>query len=203
MRGFTIIIPAYANDGHPKSKYHFAEVGGMIKNAIESVYNQRYINFEILVCSDGDNEKIKELVEDYEDPRIKYHFVEHEGEIGGCRSQNEMMQIAEKDLIIHLDQDNTIYRNCFFRILEEWDDETGLLIFRINHQVGIIPVGEKIEHRNIDLLNGATKTSIAKQCEMANIAPSADSRYYKQAEEICKIEGYKVKFIKDILGVHN
>lgn len=203
MIGFTIIIPAYANDEHLNIKYHFAEVEIKIKEAIESVYAQEYLNFEILVCSDGDNERVNELINSYHDPRIKYYFVEHKGEIGGNDSIHRMMGIAKKDVIIYLDQDNIIYRNCFFRILEEWEEGMGLLIFRINHQIGVIPVGEKIEHRNIDALNGATKTSIAKRCKWENIAPSADSRFYKQAEKICNEEGYKIKFIKDILGIHN
>ena len=186
---FTIIIAAFK---------HLDQ----IKRSIESIYAQKYQLFEILVCSDGDDETVKNLVEEYEDPRIKYHFVEFEGQ-WGCRSRNEMAQLAKGDVIISIDQDDEIYRNCFFRVIEEWDDETGLLIYRINHQKGVIPEGEKIEHRNIDTLNGVTKTSIAKRCEYKNIAPSADSRYYKQVEEICKNEGYKIKFIKDVLGVHN
>lgn len=187
--GFTVIIAAYKNIG-------------MIKRAIESVYNQEYRHFEILVCSDGDDLNIRRVVDDYEDPRIKYHFVEFEGECG-YRSQNEMTQIAENDLIIYLDQDNIIYKNCFFRVLEEWEEGLGLLIYRINHGIGVIPKGEEIEHGDIDTLNGVVQTSIAKRCKMENIKPSGDSRFYKQVEQICKDEGYKVKFIKDILGVHN
>lgn len=186
--GFTVIIAAYKDIEK-------------IKNAIESVYSQDYLDFEILVCSDGDDENVKNLVESYHDKRIKYYFVPFEGEYG-YRSQNEMTQIAEREIIIYLDQDNVIYKNCFFRILEEWDD-LGLLVFRINHQLGVIPKDEKIEHRNIDTLNGAFKTEVAKRCKFENIAPSGDSRFFKQAVEVCRELNYKIKFIKDILGIHN
>ena len=186
---FTVVIAAYK---------HLDQ----IRRSIKSVYAQDYRLFEILVCSDGEDSSVRKLVDEYKDPAIKYHFVEHEGE-AGCRSRNEMAQIAKGNVIISIDQDDEIYRNCFLRIVEEWDEQTGLLIYRINHQKGVIPEGEKIKHKNIDTLNGVVKTSIARRCEYKNIPPSADSEYYKQVEEICKNEGHKITFIKDILGVHN
>ena len=185
---FTVIIPAYK------------DIEG-IKNAIRSIYEQEYPFFEILICADGEDGEVKELVESYKDSRIKYYFVEHQG--NACLALNEMTKIATGSVILHLDQDNTIYRNCFLRVLEEWNKEVGIVIYRINHQIGVIPKDERIEHRNIDMLNGITRTDIAQRIEFKMQVPSADSAYYKDVEKICKNEGHKIVFIKDILGVHN
>ena len=170
----------------------------LTREAIESIYDQDLSEFEVLVCSDGDDDKMRESIENLNDYRIKYHFVDYQGQYG-YRSKNEMTKIASGNIIIYLDQDNIIYRNCFKRILEEWEDDLGVLIFRIKHQVGIIPKANKIEHGSIDTLNGAFRTSVARQCEMKLEAPSADSLFFKQAEKICSKDGYRIKYITDIL----
>lgn len=173
-----------------------------IKKAIQSIYDQEHPNCEILVCCDGEDENIRLSLESYHDPRIQYHFVPYQGR-WGYSSRNAMSKIATGDIVLHLDQDNTFYKNCFFRIIEEWEDNLGLLVFRINHEVGIIPKGEIIKHANIDTMNGAIKKEIAQKCSFNVVSPSGDSVYYKQVEEICNKENYKIKFIKDILGIHN
>lgn len=185
----TVIIAAYKDTG-------------MIKRAIDSIFAQEYPDFELLVCSDGEDRYVEELVESYNDRRIEYHFVEFQGK-WGYRSRNEMSKIATGDIILHLDQDNIFYNNCFFRVAGEWEDELGLLVFRINHQRGVIPEGDLIKHKNIDTMNGAIKREIAKRAEFNPIVPSGDSEYYKQVESICNKECYKIKYIKDVLGIHN
>lgn len=44
--------------------------------------------------------------------------------------------------------------------------------------------------------------TIAQGAKFELKRPSADSLYYKQLEQICENGKYKIKFIKDIFGVH-
>ena len=51
--------------------------GKYIKQAIESIYAQKYDNIEIIVIDDGSTDNTKELLKQYKD--IKYFYIEHKG----------------------------------------------------------------------------------------------------------------------------
>lgn len=50
-----------------------------IRKTIESVLNQTYQNFEIIVVDDGSKDKTKDVVLSYSDARIKYFYQENSG----------------------------------------------------------------------------------------------------------------------------
>lgn len=60
----SVMMPTYNN-------------GKYIKQAIESIYAQKYDNIEIIVIDDGSTDNTKELLKQYKD--IKYFYIEHKG----------------------------------------------------------------------------------------------------------------------------
>ena len=60
----SVMMPTYNN-----AKY--------IKQAIESVYAQKYGNLEIIVVDDGSTDNTKEILKQYKN--IKYFYIEHKG----------------------------------------------------------------------------------------------------------------------------
>lgn len=62
----TVIIPTYNRADY-------------IEETIQSVLNQTYQNFEIIVSDDGSTDNTKEIVESFNDRRIKYIFHENSG----------------------------------------------------------------------------------------------------------------------------
>ena len=54
----SIIMPAY-------------DVEKYIVEAVESIINQTYENWELLICDDGSNDTTWQIIQNFPDPRIK------------------------------------------------------------------------------------------------------------------------------------
>ena len=57
---FSVIVPVYNTE-----KY--------IKDCIDSILNQSYNNFELIIVNDGSYDKSKQIIETYKDKRIKLY----------------------------------------------------------------------------------------------------------------------------------
>jgi glycosyltransferase involved in cell wall biosynthesis len=103
----SIIIPTY-------NRAHF------LSYAIQSVINQTYQNWELLIIDDGSTDNTKKVVEEFikKDSRIKYFYKEHGG-VGSSR--NFGIKKASGDFVIFLDSDDMFLPN----ILEEEVKYTG------------------------------------------------------------------------------
>lgn len=95
----SVIIPCY-NYGH------------LIADTIQSVLDQTYTNFEVIVVDDGsaDNtgEVVKQIAE--KDQRVRYLFFENTG-LGASR--NRGMEVARGDLFQFLDADDLLEKDKF------------------------------------------------------------------------------------------
>jgi glycosyltransferase involved in cell wall biosynthesis len=89
---FSIIIPTFNR----------AE---KLQKAVQSVLNQTYTNFEILIMDDGSTDQTKEMVRLLQDNRIKYEWSKNSG--GPAIPRNRGIQIAQFDWICFLDADDS------------------------------------------------------------------------------------------------
>ncbi|WDF64698.1 glycosyltransferase family 2 protein [Flavobacterium sp. KACC 22763] len=103
MAFFSIIIPLY-------NKENF------IENTIQSVLNQTFQDFEIIVVNDGSTDKSEEKLLQFKDPRIQYFIKKNKGV---SATRNYGIEKANADFIAFLDADDywhptfleTIYTN--------------------------------------------------------------------------------------------
>ena len=95
MLFFSIIIPTY-NRAH------------LISKTIQSVLDQTYKYFEIIVVDDGSTDNTEEVIGLMNDRRIKYFKKENEER---SIARNYGMEKANGDFIYLLDSDDIIYRN--------------------------------------------------------------------------------------------
>ncbi|MGK7390867.1 MAG: glycosyltransferase [Candidatus Cyclobacteriaceae bacterium M2_1C_046] len=92
---FSIIIPTY-------NRAQF------IQKAIQSVLDQSYDNFELIIVDDGSTDNTEEVVNKYTDSRIKYYKKKNE-ERGAAR--NAGIFLASGDYVNFLDSDDLLYPN--------------------------------------------------------------------------------------------
>lgn len=91
----SVIIPSY-NSAH------------CIQRAIQSVLNQTYRNFEIIVVDDGSTDTTRELVTAYADSRIRYIF-QRNGGVSAAR--NRGIHEASGELVAFLDADDVWFND--------------------------------------------------------------------------------------------
>jgi O-antigen biosynthesis protein len=72
--------------------------------AIESVLSQTWPELELIVVDDGGTDSTRQVVEGYDDPRLRYVWQENRG-VSGAR--NRGLHEARGELIAYLDSDNT------------------------------------------------------------------------------------------------
>ncbi len=78
-----------------------------ISRAINSIINQDYSNFELLIVDDGSTDNTKEIVDSFDDKRIKYIFQKNSG---ACKARNTGINKSSGEYIAFLDSD------------DEWDE---------------------------------------------------------------------------------
>lgn len=102
----SIILPVY-------------NVEKYIKKSIESVLNQTYTDFELLVIIDGSPDKSKQVAEEFSDSRIKI-FEKENGGLSDAR--NYGLERAKGEFIYFMDSDDWVEPNLLednLKVIEE------------------------------------------------------------------------------------
>jgi glycosyltransferase involved in cell wall biosynthesis len=100
---FSIIIPSY-NRAH------------ILPQAITSVLNQTYTNWELIVVDDGSTDNTLTIVAGYDDKRIHYHKKENGGV---CSARNHGVNYSNGDYIIFLDSDDAVSSDWLFNFYNQ------------------------------------------------------------------------------------
>ncbi|WP_289021501.1 glycosyltransferase family 2 protein [uncultured Salegentibacter sp.] len=96
----SVIIPTY-NRGH------------LIKDSVESVLNQTYENWELIIVDDGSTDNTKEVLKAYEmDQRISYVHRPSSYPKGANACRNYGFEISKGDYVKWLDSDDLLTENC-------------------------------------------------------------------------------------------
>ena len=75
-----------------------------ISQAINSILNQSYVNFELIVVNDCSTDKTKKIIQSFNDDRIVY--LENNRNIGRSKSRNKAIKIAKGKFIAIMDGDD-------------------------------------------------------------------------------------------------
>ncbi|BAZ09729.1 glycosyl transferase family protein [Calothrix sp. NIES-4071] len=75
-----------------------------LKEAIESILNQTFQDFEFLIINDGSCDSTREIIKSYQDSRIR--LVENSSNLGLTRSLNKGLKLAEGEFIVRQDADD-------------------------------------------------------------------------------------------------
>ena len=92
---FSIIVPVYNR-------------ANFIKSLIQSVLDQFFENFELIIVNDGSSDNTEEQVKTFSDPRIRYLIIEN-SERGAAR--NRGAELARGFYFNFFDSDDIMYRH--------------------------------------------------------------------------------------------
>ena len=102
------------------------------REAIESVLNQSFKDFELLIVDDFSEPYIEKTVKSYKDERIKYHRLNKNS--GASAARNFVIEQAQGEFIAFLDSDDISLENRLKHQLE---------YFEQNPQIGCLGTGVK------------------------------------------------------------
>jgi glycosyltransferase involved in cell wall biosynthesis len=103
-----------------------------IAAAINSILNQDYLNWELLILDDASTDKTAEIIGGFSDSRIKvFHHSENQGYLLSC---NELFKKAEGDFITFLDADDLCAGNRLSLCLREFENNPELGFLTTDHQ---------------------------------------------------------------------
>ena len=110
---FTVVIPAY-NREH------------VIARAINSVLNQTFQNFEIVVVDDGSKDNTRKVVESIHDSRVRYVWQENKG---ATAARNTGVKNAQGDYVSFLDSDDEWFNTMLEKQYE---------LYQSDHNIGCV-----------------------------------------------------------------
>ena len=143
---FSIIVPTFNREEY-------------IIKCIDSVLDQTYDNFELIIVDDGSTDNTENLVKKYQDKRIKYFKNENHG-IG--YSRNFGLNKAKGDYIFFLDSDDYLEENMLEEVSKEIK-QNDILIFNYKE------IFESDFHILLNSFNEFNSFTLSKHPELINI----------------------------------
>ena len=110
MARVTVIIPTYNQDSY-------------ISEAIDSVLNQTYQDFEIVITNDGSTDQTLQIIREKKDPRIRYFSFDQNQ--GVSTAANHCIRQATGELIAILDSDNIFLPDKLEKQVSFLDENPG------------------------------------------------------------------------------
>ncbi len=106
--------------------------GYVITRAIESVINQNFCDWELIIIDDGSSDNTQEIVKQYKDDRII--LIQNGKNKGACYSRNVGMAHAHGDYYCFLDSDCSWSENYLYeRITAARESNADLIFGRMEH----------------------------------------------------------------------
>ena len=190
----TVLMPVY-------------NVSLYVKEAIESILNQTFADFELLIINDGSKDHTRDKVLKITDERIR--FVENETNIGLANTLNRGIELAKGKYIARMDGDDISVLNRLqkqFDFLESHPDidicGAGYEFFGSKNYKVMYP--ETNENIKIGLLFGCCMIiPLYRRASIQRVGLRYDQEYFP-AEDYrfwteCMIKGLKMHNIQEIL----
>ncbi len=98
----------------------------LLKEAIDSVLEQTYTDFEFIIIDDGSTDDSKELIQSYTDPRIK--LICNEANMGLPRSLNKGFEICRGEYIARMDSDDICLPDRFAEQVAYLNDNPEVIV---------------------------------------------------------------------------
>lgn len=100
-----------------------------LAESIDSIINQTYTNWELIICDDGSKDKTADIVRKYQEKiQGKIVFIQHESNKGLNETLNDCLEKATGDFIARMDGDDISLPERFEIELKAFEDEPDLAV---------------------------------------------------------------------------
>ncbi|GBG06365.1 hypothetical protein PAT3040_00890 [Paenibacillus agaridevorans] len=120
-----------------------------LEEAIESILNQTYRNFEFLIINDGSTDNSANIIEKYDDPRIR--FINNEKNLKLYNTLNKGISLARGKYIARMDCDDISMPDRLEKQLAYMEDnpDVGITSGNLTQFIGQSDYIERVEHEEI------------------------------------------------------
>ena len=160
----SVIIPTY-------NRAHY------ICSAIQSVLNQTFEDFEIIVVDDASTDDTREIIDKFEDERI--YYIRHKKNRGGSASRNTGIKHSRGKFIAFLDDDDLWMRNKLEKQLDLINKTseigvvyTGVLLINNSGQI----ISHKIPSLRGNIFPDILKKNYVGSCSMVLVRKECFTR---------------------------
>jgi glycosyltransferase involved in cell wall biosynthesis len=120
MPKFTVCIPTF-NRAH------------LLPFAIDSVFAQTELDWELIVCDDGSSDRTSELMQRYADPRV--YYLQHQQNVGKSNNMRAGFEAARGEYFLKFDDDDRITPEFLARTRDVLDRDAGVDFVGTDHWV--------------------------------------------------------------------
>lgn len=126
--------------------------GQFISETLDSVINQTYSNWEIIIVDDASRDNSIEIIENYiaTHPQSKIELYKNNSNYGCGRTKRKCVDIARGDYFAFLDPEDTIENNTLELLLSEYDKKSECGIIYTTHYL----CNSKLEPQSISTWPG-------------------------------------------------
>lgn len=107
----SVVMPVYNGEKH-------------LKEAIDSILNQTYTDFEVIILNDASTDRSEEIILSYDDQRIRY--VKNETNLQLVKTLNKGIELARGEYIARMDQDDISVVERFEKQLRFMEDNIDI-----------------------------------------------------------------------------
>ncbi|MGY6529171.1 MAG: glycosyltransferase family 2 protein [Cyanobacterium sp.] len=104
-----------------------------LKYSVNSVLNQTYSDFELIICDDGSIDNTAEIVNNFNDNRIKY--IRHPQNIGRSKNMRSGFENAIGEYFIKFDDDDGLTTDFLTKTVKVLDENNNIDFVCSNHWV--------------------------------------------------------------------
>ena len=189
----------------------------LIDRAIQSVLNQSYQDFEMIIVDDGSTDDTKEVVTEFQEQDKRIRYIRHEKNKGGSAARNTGIKSAEGDYVAFLDDDDEwLPAKIEKQVVKFQDslDEVGVIysgFFYVSDKTG------KVISESVPTLRGNVYANLLSGCILGSPTPLIRKTCFQKAGlyddrlPSCQdwdmwirlSKHYTFDFIPDILAKHH
>jgi glycosyltransferase involved in cell wall biosynthesis len=197
----SVVIPTY-------------NTSNFLIKAIQSVINQTYKNWELIIVDDGSTDQTRQIVEEFQkkDSRIKYFFQNNKGQ-GAAR--NLGIKNASGNYIAFLDSDDEFFENKLERVISYFkkDKNIGFIytdaiiigdyLYKKRRSEIVTPYSGKIYTKLLFNNFITTSTVVVKREVLQNCGSFDESDLLRNFEDydlwLRIAKKYKIEYIPEVL----